>query len=72
MIRVKNCCHSPNKPDRFDAVVGDHVLVRRDAEVYFGGVIHSVPSAGSVTLTLHDGNQITVDTAAITALLVDD
>lgn len=72
MIKVKNCCHSPKQTSRFDAVVGDHVLVRRNMGVYLGGVIHSIPSVGDVTVTLFQGDQITVTAADIAAIIIED
>ncbi len=72
MIRVKNCCHSTNQASRFDAIVGDHVLVRRDKDVYLEGVIHAIPSAGGVTVTLFQGDQITIAAADIAALIIED
>ena len=72
LIKVKNCCHSTKQASRFDAVVGDHVLVRRDMDVYLGGVIHSIPSVGNVTVTLFQGDQITVTASDIAALIIED
>jgi hypothetical protein len=72
MIRIKNCCHSTKHETRFDADVGDHVLIHRGNGVYLGGIIHSIPSSNGVTVELIQGGQITVTAAEISALPIED
>lgn len=72
MIRVKNCCHSTKQIVRFDADVGDHVLIHRGNGVYLGGVIHSILSANGVTVELIQGGLITVNAEEVSALFIED
>ena len=72
-ISVKNCCHSTNHLPRFDAKIGDKVLIRKD-ERFYEAVIDSIPSATHVTVIYsHEPTQKVTEVASgIEALFVGD
>lgn len=72
MIRIKQCCHSPTQQYRFDAEIGDRVLIRHDNGTYFEAVIQTVPSAGNVAVTLTQGGETTIPVASIEILMIGD
>lgn len=45
MIKIKECCHSSSNAVRFDAVVGDVVLIRCGEGVYTEVIIRAIPSS---------------------------
>ena len=72
MIRIKQCCHSPTQKYRFDAEIGDRVLIRNGDGTYVEAVIQAMPSAGNVAVTLTQGGQTTIPVASIEILMLGD
>lgn len=70
MVRIKNCCLSTNQQPRFDAGIGDHVLIQCDEQSFMAGVIKSVSSTNNVTVALTNGNRKTVSAVEIVALML--
>jgi hypothetical protein len=69
-INIKQCCHSPTQQYRFDAEIGDRVLIRRDDGSYVEAVIQDIPSPSNVTVMLIQGEQITIPVAEIAVLML--
>lgn len=74
-IKVKECCHSPNRAVRYDAVVGDVLLIRRSDGMYVEATIRAIPSSLSVIVAeLWDTESIEkeVSISEVAALMLGD
>lgn len=74
-IKVKECCHSPNSAVRYDAVVGDVLLIRRSDGMYVEATIRAIPSSLSVIVAeLWDTESIEkeVSISEVAALMLGD
>jgi hypothetical protein len=74
-INIKECCHSPSNSARFDAVVGDVVLIRRGEGVYVEAIIRAIPSPSHIIVAdQHNAasGEKEVEISEIVALMLDD
>jgi len=69
LVNVKRCCHSPATTPRFDARIGDTVLIDRSG-VLIEATIQSAQDHG-LLVVLEDGTSETVSRAQIVALMLD-
>lgn len=73
-IKIGKCCHSRSRQSRFDAEVGDIVLIREDS-AYLEAKITAILSADLVAVSVAAGDSLDerkVPREAIIALMVGD
>lgn len=74
-IKINQCCHSPNRPYRFDAGTGDVVLLRHDDGTYYEATIKSIKSGETLVVVFSLGAQEIekeISTDEIQALMLGD
>lgn len=70
-IRVKNCCLAANATPRYEAKVGDELLIR-DGTKIFEATIVSVPSPNDVEVIVENGVRKTMPIVSILTLMLSD
>jgi hypothetical protein len=74
-VQIRKCLASPKQSCRFEAEVGDTVLVRREDGSYFEAVVRAIPTPDRVTVTFEQGIHSidkTIPVAEIAALVLGD
>ena len=72
MIKIKQCCHSSTQKYRFNAEIGDRVLIRCDDGNYIEATIQFISPDDNVTVTLMNGKKIKIPAEKISVLMLND
>lgn len=72
-IKVTQCCSSSSQNPRFDAGVGDTVLVRKEDSTLYEATIKSIVSKDEIVISsLFEDVEKTIDIESVRALMLDD